>query len=132
MYAHTQMHTCIHIHTHSGVWTHLTWSLSRSTPTASSGVHNIYVNGVLKASAIMKFPMVQTNTNYIAKSSHNNDLYVGDMDSFAIYPWVLRASDAQFVFESTGILVCVGVCVYICVLLCVLGALDAEFGIVAI
>ncbi len=134
MYTHTFMYTYIYIYTHTqmlphpGTWTHITWSLSRSTPTASSGLHYVYANGVFKTSSNMNYPIRTSSINYIAKSHWASDaMYKGDMDSFTIYPWVLRDSDAKFLFESTGIMVCMIVCacmfmhayLYMCVCACV-------------
>jgi hypothetical protein len=99
----------IHINTHAGVWTHVVWTISRSTPTATTGTHRAYINGALKVSASGNFARVVCTSNYIAKSNFPDAGYVGSIDSLAIYPWVLGALQATAVFESTGALVCMSV-----------------------
>ena len=99
-----------HKHTHAGVWTHVVWTISRSTPTATTGTHKAYINGVLKHTASGNFARIVCTSNYIAKSNFAADAgYVGSTDSLGIYPWVLGLSEATAVFESTGALVCMSV-----------------------
>ncbi len=108
----TMSSTCVYVqtHTHTGVWTHLVWTITRSGPTATTGTHRVYMNGVLKYSASGNFARVLCTTNYIGKSNFAADAgYVGSVDSIGIYPWVLGPLEATTVFESTGALVCMSV-----------------------
>ena len=105
-----QSTTHTHKHTHAGVWTHVVWTISRDTPTAATGKHRAYIDGVLRLSVSGNFARVVCTSNYIAKSNFAADAgYVGSIDSLGIYPWVLGLSEATAVFESTGALVCMSV-----------------------
>jgi hypothetical protein len=108
----TGMHTIVNNpnNTHTGVWTHLVWTITRSAPTATTGTHRAYINGVLKYSVSGNFAKSICTTNYIGKSNFAADAgYVGSVDSLGIYPWVLGPLEATAVFESTGALVCMNV-----------------------
>ncbi len=113
-----------YICTYTGVWTHITWSMTRSSPTASSGSSQVYVNSVLtKDVASIQYPVKATTINYIGKSHwSDNQLFVGSMDSLAIYPWVLGPADAVYLFGSTGIMVwvCILFSYVSCCVLCLM------------
>ncbi len=81
----------------------MVWTITRATPTATTGMHRVYVNNVHRALASMYFPWAVTATNYIGKSHWSVDsLYLGSIDSLAFYPWVLSASDVQAIFGSAS------------------------------
>jgi hypothetical protein len=96
-------------YTHTGEWTHVVWTITRSAPTATTATHRAYINGVLKLTAYGNLARELCTANYVAKSNFPDPGYVGSIDSLAVYPWVLGPSEVTAVFESTGALVCMRV-----------------------
>ncbi len=82
-------------------WKHVVWTITRPTPTATSGTHRLYTNNVLKTTQDAFFPLVATSSNYIANSPWG-DNFQGKIDSFSIYPWALGPSEVLLLFGATG------------------------------
>jgi hypothetical protein len=94
-YAHSQ-----HLTPHTGVWTHVVWTIARPTPTATTGTYTVYVNGALIGTVTGQFP-VETHRNYIGMSNWAGETpFVGSLDEFAIFPLALSAREAFTLFKS--------------------------------
>jgi hypothetical protein len=108
------------------------WTISRATPTAITGTHRVYINGVFKASRDnFNYPPRATATNTIGKLHFSTNWWIGNIDSIAFHPWVLGPAEVQTLISSTSASVCcicMHVYMYVCRYVCVGACRSADSG----
>jgi hypothetical protein len=76
-------------------WKHIAWTMS---PTSDGKAqHRIYVDGVLRASPVLYYPIDgDLESNYIGRSNSGGDgVFVGLIESFAVYSTALTLSQVN-------------------------------------
>jgi hypothetical protein len=86
-------------------WMHYVWCLKK-VGNGSSSLWDIYRNGVARIKGMPLFhPVRRLSTNFIAWSSWSDafqaGFFLGRIDNFGIYPYVLNSAEALAIYSST-------------------------------